>query len=431
MLDDADEECDDGNAVDGDSCDNDCTYTTLEIFGGGQHTCALIETGRVRCWGNGFAGSLGYGNTNTIGDDEDPSSAGDVSLPGGVLSLDLGGLFSCGLFEDDQMRCWGAAVNGQTGYAATASIGDNELLDMLVPVMLGGTATQFELGGSHVCVRLDASDARCWGANGQGQLGIGDNAMDNANIGDGEHPSEAAVVNLGPNDVAFVATGFSHSCAVTSNNELFCWGENSRGQLGYGSTGDIGNDEDPISANAVNVASMGLPVDATITELALGKEHTCALFSSGDVLCWGRANSGQIGQGDNVDYGDSMGELPSGLMPIDLGGVATSITAGDDFTCARINDGSIRCWGANGAGQLGQGNTEALGDDELPSTGVAVDVGGPALQVSAGSLHACAVREDYEVICWGEGGQAQLGYGNTDDIGNDEFPIAAGFVSVL
>jgi alpha-tubulin suppressor-like RCC1 family protein len=91
-------------------------------------------------------------------------------------------------------------------------------------------------------------------------------------------------------------------------------------------------------------------------------------------------------------------------MPIDLGGVATSITAGDNFTCARLDDGSIRCWGANNAGQLGQGNTAEIGNDEAPSAGMAVDVGGLALEVSAGGSHVCAVLEDYSVVCWGEGG---------------------------
>jgi alpha-tubulin suppressor-like RCC1 family protein len=331
------------------------------------------------------------------------------------------------VFEDDQLRCWGASVNGQTGYAATVSLGDNEMLDDLLPVMVGGTVMQFESGGAHTCAHLGADSVRCWGNNNQGQLGAGNTTV----IGDTEHPSMGMQVDLGQEAVSLVAAGASHSCAIMASGELFCWGENNRGQLGYSGTQDVGNDELPISAGPVNVASPGLPVDATLTGLALGKEHSCALFSSGHVLCWGRNNVGQLGQGNTTDWGDSMNEPPAGLMPIDLGGVATSITAGDDFTCARIDDGSLRCWGQNNVGQLGQGNGNLIGDNEAPSAGMAVDVGGVAIQVSAGGVHACAVLEDYSVSCWGDGGQGQLGYGDTEDVGDDELPSVAGFVSVL
>jgi alpha-tubulin suppressor-like RCC1 family protein len=427
LVDNAPEQCDDGNEADGDSCDNDCTYTTIEVATGGLHTCAMIETGRVRCWGNATTGALGYGSTAVIGNDEAPNTAGDVGLPGGALAVELGGLFSCGLFEDDQMRCWGAGNTGQTGYAATTPIGDDELLADLPSIMLGGTATQFESGGSHTCTRLDTGDVRCWGGNSQGQLGVGTTTI----IGDTEHPAMGSTVDLGPDGASFVAAGVGHSCAVTNMNELFCWGDNARGQLGYGSTDDIGNDEDPVDAGPVDMDLPALPNDTTITGLALGREHTCALFSSGDVACWGRNGAGQLGQGNLADWGDTMLELPSGLTPIDLGGSVTAITAGDDFTCALLDDGSIRCWGQNTTGQLGQGNTNTIGDNELPTAGMTVDVGGSAIQISAGGLHACAVLEDYSIVCWGEAGQGQLGYGNTNDIGNDEAPSAAGFISVL
>jgi alpha-tubulin suppressor-like RCC1 family protein len=149
------------------------------------------------------------------------------------------------------------------------------------------------------------------------------------------------------------------------------------------------------------------------------------------VGCWGANDDGELGQGNTNSWGDTNNAFPSGLMPIDLGGTAISIIAGDLFTCALFDDGSVHCWGANASGQLGQGHTNAIGDDEAPSDGVGVDLGGVAIQVSAGGYHACAVLEDFTVMCWGEGGSGQLGYGNTTNIGDDEAPSSVVPVSAL
>src|SRR6185295_6709779 len=132
---------------------------------------------------------------------------------------------------DDLMRCWGAGNFGQTGYSLNTALGDNETVDTLVGIMLGGIPTQaFEAGGSHTCVVLDTGDVLCWGANSQGQLGQGSIAT----IGDDEHPAMGTTVDLGGDDVTIVATGLNHSCAVTSLDDLYCWGDNNHGQLGYG-----------------------------------------------------------------------------------------------------------------------------------------------------------------------------------------------------
>lgn len=423
---DGDEDCDDGNDMDGDGCDNDCSRTTLSIHAGGVHTCALIEGGRVRCWGTANVGQLGYGNETVIGDNEPPSDAGDVPLIGQILQFDAGGLHNCGIFEDDVLRCWGAGAAGQLGYGNNMDLGDDEMLDMLVGVMLGGTASKISLGGSHSCA-LVGTQVLCWGANNSGQLGVGNTMA----VGSMNVPTDSMTVAFS-SPIVMLEAGVSHTCAVTDADELYCWGNNANGQLGYGGDQNVGNDELPDSAGPVDVMSMGLGMNATISSLALGKDHSCALFSTGQVLCWGRNNHGQLGQGNNVDWGDDPNEFPAMLAPIDFGGaVVTAITAGDDFSCALIDDGSVRCWGRSNHGQLGQGNTNTIGNDamEVPVT---VDLGGPAIQISAGITHVCAVLDDYTVRCWGEGGQGRLGYGNTNTIGDTEVPSSlADPVSVL
>ncbi|PRQ05521.1 RCC1 domain-containing protein [Enhygromyxa salina] len=424
------EVCDDGNNVGGDGCETDCTLTTVAVVASGQHTCALIEGGSVRCWGLGGSGQLGYGTTEDIGDDETPASAGDVPLPGSALSIDLGDLHSCALFGDNSMGCWGGASLGQLGNSSNVDLGNDETLELLDAIMLGGTATQFSAGGAHTCARLDSGDVRCWGDNGNGQLGIGNTTR----IGDDEHASAAPLVGLGPSDVALVATGYRHSCAVTVADDLFCWGLNGKGQLGLSTNASIGDNEPANDSGPVDVRPMSLPNNATIAQLALGKEHSCALFSSGDVLCWGHANHGQLGQGNKTNWGDQGNEPPSALTPISLGGPAKAISAGDEFSCALLEDGTVRCWGSNDIGQLGLGHKDDIGDNanELPSSVDPIDLGElTAISISSGIDHTCAVLEDYSVVCWGSGASGRLGYANANDIGDDETPASVGAISLF
>ncbi|PRQ10155.1 RCC1 domain-containing protein [Enhygromyxa salina] len=424
---DDDESCDDGNDVDGDGCDTDCTFTTVEVFAGNGRACALIEGGRVRCWGSAMFGGLGYGNLDDIGDDETPASVGDVTLPGPVRSLEVGDFHSCALFEDDLVRCWGIGGSGVLGYGSTSWLGDDETLRALPAVMLGGTATYVASGGGHTCARFDTADVRCWGYNNHGQLGTGTTT----NIGDDEPASVGGLVYLGPNGISLVAAGRSHTCAVTGADDLFCWGLNNNGRLGYGNIDNLGDDEPPNSNGAVDVYPPSLPGNASIVQLALGDGHTCVLFSTGDVLCWGGGARGQLGQGNTQNWGDGLNEAPGDLTPISLGGVATAISAGYDFTCALLDGGDVRCWGRNTDGQLGLGVPADIGDDELPTAVDPIELGGAAISISSGYGHTCAVREDYSVVCWGSGYGGGLGYGNTNNVGDDETPASVGAIELL
>jgi alpha-tubulin suppressor-like RCC1 family protein len=157
--------------------------------------------------------------------------------------------------------------------------------------------------------------------------------------------------------------------------------------------------------------------------LDLGRVHGCAITASGALRCWGVNDVGQLGQGNTANIGDSAGES---TVPVDLGGHdAVDVSAGEDHTCAVLDDGSVRCWGHNDHGQLGQGNTTDIGDNAGEST-VQVDLGGAAARgVAAGSLHTCALMDDGSVRCWGRNNVGQLGQGNTTDIGDDsgEHPV--------
>ena len=111
-------------------------------------------------------------------------------------------------------------------------------------------------------------------------------------------------------------------------------------------------------------------------------------------------------------------------------GLGVPLEAGDFHTCALLQGGAVRCWGQATRGALGYGNTNNIGDDETPAAAGDVNVGGPVVQLAAGSDHTCALLQGGAVRCWGEGADGQLGYGNTNDIGDDEMPASAGDVNV-
>ena len=419
------EVCDDGNQTDGDGCDLDCSWTeVLYVDASYQNTCALLEGGRVRCWGGNGAGQLGYGHIEDIGDDETPADVGDVMLPEPGVELTMGDSHSCILMADQAVRCWGAGGSGQLGYANTNDIGDDEFPVSITDVPIGGAALEVDAGGTHTCARLDNGKLRCWGAGSSGQLGYGNTTT----IGDDEAPMSAGDVPVGGAVIA-QATGIGHTCAIIANGAIRCWGSGSSGQLGYGNVEAIGNDETPSSAGNVPAIPMGLPPTTKATALALGF-MSCALYEGGEVLCWGGGFSGALGQGTTENIGDD--EFPATYPAIDLPDPALSISAGDRHVCALLESQEVYCWGRNGNGQLGYGHTDNIGDDESPASVGAVQLGGPVKQVDAGGNHTCAIlAETNEVLCWGANNGGQLGYGHVDLIGDDELPVDAGTIEIF
>ncbi|MEM1270061.1 MAG: T9SS type A sorting domain-containing protein [Bacteroidota bacterium] len=411
--------------------------TVTQVSAGNLHTCVRTSTGGVRCWGRGDVGQLGYVNTDDIGDDETPAMVGAVNVGASVNRVATGTFHTCALTSTGGVRCWGAGTFGRLGYGNTDAIGDDEAPSTAGDVSIGPTAIQISAGGNHTCVRTSAGAVRCWGENLTGQLGYGNTD----NIGDDELPATAGDVSVftaaelsGGATAAQVAVGGLQTCVVTNTGTVRCWGVGSFGRLGYGNTNTIGDDEVPSS-----LASPDVSVGAAVTQVAGGRDHTCTVTTTGTVRCWGRSNVGQLGYGNTNTIGDD--EVPSSLASPDVsvGLPVTQISAGDAHTCAVTTSGTVRCWGNGTDGQLGYSNTDTIGDDEAPSTAGDVNVGLPVTQVSAGAAHTCALTNAGTVRCWGGGGIApfpnvgQLGYGNTDAVGDDPSRsiIAAGDVPIF
>jgi alpha-tubulin suppressor-like RCC1 family protein len=194
--------------------------------------------------------------------------------------------------------------------------------------------------------------------------------------------------------------------------------------LGYGNNFDIGDDELPSSVGFVIVGG-------AVAQIVAGLQHTCALLTSGNIRCWGRGGSGRLGYGNQNDIGDN--ELPSLAGNVNIGGPVIQITsaASGEHTCALLDNGEIRCWGNGADGRLGYGNINNVGDDETPASVGNVNVGGTVVQVVAGSSHTCVLLSDGNVRCWGKASTGQLGYGNTNTIGDDELPSSAGNISIF
>ncbi|HEY6560388.1 MAG TPA: hypothetical protein VI072_24055 [Polyangiaceae bacterium] len=272
-----------------------------QIAAGSAHTCVLLTSGRVRCWGYGAEGRLGYGNTNTIGDNEFPAFAGDVDLGGSIVKqIGLGRGHTCALVSTGPVRCWGRALWGEIGYGTMANNGDYESPATAGEVNVGGAVQQLAVGPSHTCALLTSGATRCWGYSGDGQLGYGNYE----NIGDDEHPVSAGDVNVG-SPVRQLVAGSAHTCALLTTGAVRCWGKAESGQLGYGNTTE---NRTPASAGNVNVGG-------TVQQLAAGFAHTCALLTTGAVRCWGDNFYGQLGYGNTNNIGDNETPASAGDVP--------------------------------------------------------------------------------------------------------------------
>ncbi|HMJ10069.1 MAG TPA: hypothetical protein VK524_01625, partial [Polyangiaceae bacterium] len=275
------------------------------------------------------------------------------------------------------------------------------------------TVRQVAAGWIHTCALLSNGAVRCWGTNSAGQLGYGHTNR----IGDDERPASAGNVNVG-GAVQQIAAGAYHTCALLTNGTVRCWGHGGA-LLGYGHSNNIGDDEVPATAGNVNVGG-------TVKQITAGLGQTCALLTTGAVRCWGTGAA--LGYGTTMAVGDD--ETPASVGEVDVGGTVQQISAGTEHTCAVLTSGAVRCWGSNVNGVLGLGHTETVGDNETPAMVPAVNVGGAVQQIAAGQLHTCALLTTGNVRCWGSGGIGRLGYANTAAIGDDEAPASAGDVDL-
>ena len=369
------------------------------IDAGGSHACALkaaVRTGEtgsmVHCWGSNNQGQLGDGTrTDLPNNDNDairPKWLGKSVFANGTVSqISTGTDYTCGLLNDGSIDCWGSNDYGQ--------IGDGTTTRRLSPTSTnslgtGRTAISISVGGSHACALLDDGNVRCWGNNANGKLGDGTTSNRNT-------PTLTASLGIGRTATA-IAAGDSFSCAILDDGTVKCWGSNDYGQIG--NDGSETQYETPQS-------TLSLGSGRTANSISAGDNHVCVILDNGDVQCWGRGNQGQLGRGNTND-----GSGPTD-SPIDLGTgrIATKIAAGGQHTCALLDDGSIKCWGDNDYGQLGDGSTT---DRNSPVTVNSLGSGRTATTITASDF-SCSILDDGSVKCWGSNAHGQIGNGQKVD----------------
>ncbi len=407
---------------------------------GGHHSCVLSTNHFIKCWGDNEYGQLGYGDTNDRGGNANEMGdflpTTDLGSNFMVAQIALGNYHSCALSTNHSIKCWGDNEYGQLGYGDTNNKGDNtnEMGDFLSTVDLGSNfmVAQIALGDYHSCALSTSQSIKCWGRNSEGQLGYGDtnNRGGNAN----EMGGFLLTVDLGSNFmVAQIALGYYHSCALSTNYSIKCWGSNNSGQLGYEDTNNRGDNTNEMGDY---LPTVDLGSNFMVDPIALGAYHSCAVSTNHSIKCWGRNNYGQLGYGDTNNRGTNANEMGDLLPTVNLDNnfIAAQIALGWDYSCALSTNHSIKCWGRNDYGQLGYGDTNNRGTnanemgDLLPT--VNLDSNFIAAQIALGWYHSCALSTNHSIKCWGLSNNGQLGYGDTNNIGDNANEMG-GFLSTV
>jgi len=275
--------------------------------------------------------------------------------------------YTCAVLDSGALKCFGWGSSGQLGQDSSANIGATSADEVanLAPINVGTNRTvkQVACGGIHTCAILDNDQLKCWGGNDLGQLGIGSTTNAGNGMGsfgvEGIRMADLPAVNLGSGRTAKqVGGGRAHTCVVLDNGTLKCWGAGFQGQLGYDSQTAIGATN--ASMNSLGTVNVG--TNRTVLQVACGQSHTCALLDDGSVKCWGDNTRGQLGQDNMILIGDGPGEMAA-LQPVNLGGrTAKYVGCGAEHSCAILDDDKVRCWGKNNVGQLGQDTFTNRGD---------------------------------------------------------------------
>ena len=365
---------------------------STQVAAGGYHTCALNTAGSVQCWGQNAFGELGNNSTTSS-----PVPVAVSGLASGVVAIAAGGWHTCALTMAGGVQCWGANAYGQLGNSATTNSS--------VPVAVSGLSSgvvAIAAGLEHTCALTTAGGVQCWGRNGYGQ--VGNNSTTNS-------PVPVAVSGLGSGVLA-IGGGDNHTCALTAAGGVQCWGANSNGQLGNNST----------TSSLVPVAVSGL--GSGVAAISAGIFQTCALSTAGGVRCWGANFYGQLGNNTNTNS-------PVPVAVSGLGSGVVAIGGGTDHTCALSTGRGVQCWGRNESGQLGN---NSITNSSVP---VAVSRWGSGVAALAGgTYHTCALTEAGSVQCWGQNAFGELGNNTTTDspvpvavsgLGSSVAAISAGY----
>lgn len=419
--------------------------TQLDV--GPSHACA-IAAGELVCWGSNTLGQLALPDRDEAGTPVTVvDGIGATGAPlANVASVVAGFAHACALLDSGRVVCWGAGSYGQLGRGDTSASGyaGDVCHDTGAGCVPLTGVVSIAAGFAHTCVVRSQGDVWCWGMSDDGQLGQG--------VGAPAYESKPKPVCLSGSvtgceplvaGARAVASGYTHTCILMLDGTTLCMGANDHGQLGDGTT--------TLRRNPARVCATGDGSDCValrgLTRLALAGAHSCALDAAGRAYCWGSNEMGQLANGaldsDQCLNGDvrpsilvpravcSTGTGPTCAPLADVATVAVAGSSDRGFSCFLLRDGTVRCAGDTFFGQQGDGTTfgcgrstlravcadvvEAAACDSASSPPACTTPLGNAVAISALDSHTCAVSSDGSIDCWGYGLDAQLGQGVDDE----------------
>ncbi len=439
-----------------------------------SHACAIADNDQAYCWGRGTSGKLGNG---FIFDRNVPTLVTNPTGITGWKNIGVGRNHSCAIADNDQAYCWGGGMNGTLGNGSTSD--QNTPILVTNPAGISSWKT-IQTGAFYTCAIADNNQAYCWGESSYGRLGNGSTS---------DQSTPVLVTNpTGVNSWKVIRTGFYHTCAIADNNQAYCWGGGEHGRLGNGMFSDqstpksvfknitflldgkqvinresvddnnfkifipaifrseIGQKDiklkDNNSSQESNVINNGFtynditPIITNITPnqgpiaggtsvtingsnfseygivddfnyISAGANYNCGLTNTGLAYCWGEGTDGQLGNGSNSDH--NIATLVTNPIGVNSW---KAIGAGQSHTCAIANNDQMYCWGEGTDGQLGNGSNSDHNSPALVTNPIGV---GSWQNIGVGWNHTCAIADNNQAYCWGDGSSGALGNGSTSD----------------
>ncbi len=371
--------------------------TLLAISSNSKHTCVIASDSQIYCWGDGEHGKLG---NNLISGTNVPVSIekNSILLNKKIKKISVGGFgHVCAIVSDDKPYCWGYNYTGQLGNGTKATSRIPVAVNMS-GALSGKTIKQIDTGNAgsgYSCVVASDDLMYCWGDNAKGQLG-------NNSITQSSTPTAVYTGDvLSGLTIKSMALARDSACVIASDDEAYCWGHNESGQLGNGST--------TTSLKPVKVDTTGILNGKNLVAISAGTSHVCALDSDGVAYCWGDNLNRALGNQSVTAAYSNIPVAVSNQGPLS-GKKIKSISAGERFTCVVADDDHAYCWGLNDRGQLGGG---VAASESFVPVKVYADIlaDKTVTSLSTGTYHSCLLASDKKVYCWGWNNVGQLGNG--------------------
>ena len=375
----------------------------VQVSPGGFHTCALTSSGHVKCWGRNESGQLGNGSESWSYLPTSVHTSSTNSAPlNDIKAISSGDSHTCALTLSGHVKCWGDGFRGALGDGRDiinmperisltpvdvhTSSTDSSPLSGIAAISVGSGGTW---SGSHTCALTTDETVKCWGSGHSGQLGDGGSSSSSTPVY--VHTSSSDPTPL--SGIKAISSGGWHTCALVSDT-IKCWGYGGYGQLGIGGEGEWDDSTleyyyslgTPTPLDVHTSSSDSNPL-SNIAAVSAGDNHTCALTKGGSVKCWG------YGQDDGLGYGISSAPMDIRTSSSDINPLSniSAVSAGSYETCVLTTGGTVKCWRSWGGYPI---DVQTSSSDTNPLSGIT--------SINLGRGHACAIATGGSVKCWGE-----------------------------